>query len=116
MKNAALIEDGTTLKETGFGNKVYSKFGLIASTPHAHLMGPSRHFNFPTPQQPSGEPEPAVFADSRVVQAKDVKILKNDFRDFSAYNMQQIQNSKREANFLDLLCTKTDEQAGEVIK
>ena len=50
MKNQDLIEAGTSLKDTGFGNRVYSNYGAAASSQHPALFGKSKVINMQNKQ------------------------------------------------------------------
>jgi hypothetical protein len=40
MENPQLLEAGTTLKPTGYGNRCYSNIGVALSAPFIALSGP----------------------------------------------------------------------------
>ena len=58
MKNPQLLEcESGVMKDTGYGNKVYSTFGYGTSTAYRCLMGEQKEFQFdnrkPAPEQVS---------------------------------------------------------------
>lgn len=54
MNNAQLFEAGSNLRETGYGNKVYSNFGYTTSVRHEEMKGPYKEL-FPKKTVPITE-------------------------------------------------------------
>ena len=57
MKNHNLHEAGGSLKETGYGNLVYSNMGYAASIGFKSMQGPQK-LMFPLPDPQSKDPLP----------------------------------------------------------
>lgn len=52
MKNSQLIETGNSVKEMGYGNKVYSDQGVLASAIYPEFMGKEKRFDFNIKKNP----------------------------------------------------------------
>lgn len=66
MKNPNLLEAGKP-KETGYGNKVYSSFGLAASIVYRSLTGPEQELNLGN----NGEQDAQLSASKKLQKRKE---------------------------------------------
>jgi hypothetical protein len=80
MKNAE-VHEIQGMRPRGFGNRLYSEYGLVASIPHPTLLGEAKSFDVPVRK---------IYANTRVVDPKSIKILNMDPRDFSEDRLRQL--------------------------
>ena len=66
---------GNSLKETGYGNSVYSNKGVAFGVNHLSLCGPSKLFDFSKDSAPDSEHLTQKATKPEVITAKSIKFL-----------------------------------------